>query len=192
MNRTLRTAIATLVAAFSVAVMLAPVGSAQDAPPNAPCVLPPLAGTLPSTYPLSASLSVTYAGGGWFKVVVSGVLRMCSYAEAYQLFENGNRIEYTLWGVDPASDEELYGPVRQSFDYVFRVDEQGRTRVYFSHSIQLAWHILDEDYSWPPFPDGSSSSLAGRDEVYADVRFANSWSGSIVRRVQTPTLYGFF
>lgn len=73
MNRNLLTAIATLIAA----VVVAPMASAQTVPPwatpeNLPCV--------------------TWVGGGWVKVVVSGVLRTCSYAEAYQLFERGNRV----------------------------------------------------------------------------------------------------
>lgn len=59
--------------------------------------------------------------------------------------------------------------------------------MYFSHSIQLDWRILDEDFAIRPLSDP-----AGRDEIYADVRLANSWSGSIVYRVRTPTLYGYF
>ncbi len=120
----------------------------------------------------------------------NGVLRTSSYAEAYQLFESGNRVEYTLWGEDPGADDRLHGPVRIDSSYAFRVDANGVTRVHFSHSIQLDWRLLDEDFSTLAFGDGSS--LVGRDEIYADVRLANSWNGAIVYRVQTQTVYGYF
>jgi hypothetical protein len=174
MNRKFRTAIAALIGALSVAVMVAPMASAEDAPP----VLPPFAGSLPQTPPFSASLSITMVGGGWVRVVV--VLQTSSYAEARRLFMGDYRVEYTLWGEDPGADERRYGPVPVSAQMV-RVEADGATRVY--NSIQLDWRYLDEDFSQLPLGDGNS--LAGRDEIYAVVRVGNY-------RVQTQTVYGYF
>ena len=90
MNRTLRTAIATLIAALSVAAMI-------DAAPAKATV-----GSM------SASLSIVPDGGGGHYVYVSGVVRTSSQYEADTLYAYyGCRAVFRIWGDDPASDDLL-------------------------------------------------------------------------------------
>jgi hypothetical protein len=176
-------------AALSVFVMVAPLASAQPAPPRepAPCVLPPVAGA-PSPRPLlSATLSITPVSDG-HQVVVSGVVRASSVAEAYQLYKHGSRVSYTLWGDDPDGDDRL-GPDQAvaRLEYEIQGDRcEGRVNFYSSRFYRSAsaygQGYLDED-RYPP--DGNGTSLANRDEVYAEVRSKDS-------RVETHTVYGFF
>jgi hypothetical protein len=91
MNRKLLSAIATLIAAFTVAVATHP------APANA------------AVGSMSASLSIVPDGGGGHYVTVNGVLRTSSQYEAGQLYGyNGCRAVFRLWGDDPASDDLLF------------------------------------------------------------------------------------
>lgn len=189
MNRKFHTALTALIAACSVAVVVAPGASAQGAPPwpaqPAPCVLPPLAGPLTPTNPLSARLSIRPVFEG-YEVVVSGVVRASSVAEAYRLYK-GWRAEYTLWGEDPDGDDRLGpgGHVRRG--YMVQGDEcEGRVGFsesrYYRNASAYGHGYLDED-SYPT--DGDATSLANRDEIYAEVRYKDY-------RVRTNTVYGFF
>jgi hypothetical protein len=157
LNRKLRTAIATLIAALSVAVMI------DAAPANA------------SIGSMSASLSISPAGGGLRNVVVSGVVRTSSYSEALQLYNSGHRVVYRLWGDDPIWDNLLFGPA-SVFQYEARSDG-----LYFYNLIQLNSSYLNEDRSWTD----------NYDEVYAGVRLVNL-SGSTIRSAETNRACGYF
>ena len=98
MNRKFRTAIATLVATLSVAVMI-DAAPAKAAPPT-----------------ISASLSISPAGTGMRSVVVSGLLSGQVWVEG--VLKRGSRIKVRLWGDDPIWDNLLYGPVTYSDIYV--------------------------------------------------------------------------
>jgi hypothetical protein len=156
MNLKLRTAIAALIAALGVAVAI------DAAPANA------------SIGSMSASLSISPAGGGLHNVVISGVVPTSSYSEAlalyYSVYYSGYRIEYRLWGDDPIWDNLLFGPSGVSY-------YEAADGLHFYKSIQLKGKYLNEDW--------------GGDEVYAGVRLLNS-TGSTIQSAQSNTVYGDF
>ncbi len=178
MNRPFRIAVSALIAVLSVTVMVASMASAQIAP----CPSPPLAGDHPPMSPLSARLSIKPVVDG-HRVGMSGFLRASSVAEAHRLYFGGWRAEYTLWGEDPGADDRLYGPQSRGFGYMVQGD-RCEGRVYFSGSrvIRSAGTTLDEDSGSP----GGNGSLAGRDEIYAEVRFGPHY------RAETNRVYGLF
>lgn len=168
-------AVLPLFAACIVAVMVAPMASAEDVP----CVRPPFAGSIPQVPRLSATLSITPVPDG-HKVTVSGVLQTSSAAEALQMYK-GARASFTLWGDDPDADDQL--PSFYRFDYVLQGDRCGG-QVYFwsSRFYNSAKGPLNEDSLWADL-DGTQP---GRDEIYADVRFGFD------DRVETNRVYGYF
>jgi hypothetical protein len=123
MNRKILTAIATLIAALSVAVMI------DAAPANA------------SIGSMSASLSVSPAGSGLYNVRVSGVVRTSTYAEAFTLSQQRS-VVFRLWGDDPISDNLLWGPDYFA-EYLARPDG-----MYFSANLVLRRSFLNEDNHW--------------------------------------------
>lgn len=151
MNRTIRTALTALAALAAVVALTA-------APANA------------SVGSMSASLSISPAGGGLYSVSVTGRVPTSTYSEALQL-KNSYRIVYRLWGDDPIWDNLLFGP-----SGVFSVEARSNG-LYFSNTIQLNGSYLNEDW--------------GGDEVYAGVRL-ETYSGSTIRSAQTNTVYGDF
>lgn len=154
MNRKIRTAIATLIAALSVAVMI------DTAPANA------------SIGSMSASLSISPAGGGLQTVYVSGVVRTSSESEALNLYYSlGYRAVFRLWGDDPIWDNLLWDT---SYMANYDAEPDG---LYFSGVIVVPSSRLNEDW--------------GGDEVYAGVRLINS-SGSTIRSAQSNTVNGNF
>lgn len=157
MNRKLRTALAALIAALSVAVMI-------DAAPAEAAV-----------GPMSASLSISPAGGGFYQVEISGVVPTSSYSEAlalhYNVYFGRNRVEYRLWGDDPSWDNLLVGP------HPVSSTDARADGLYFYESFKLRGSWLNEDW--------------GCDEVYAGVRLLNS-SGSTIQSAQSNTVYGDF
>jgi hypothetical protein len=89
MNRKFRTAIATLVAALSVAVMIG------AAPAHA------------SVGSMTVRLSIAPAGNGFYYVYVYGWVRTSSEYEAEQLTRSGCRATFRIWGDDSFSDDLL-------------------------------------------------------------------------------------
>jgi hypothetical protein len=122
-----------------------------------------------------ASLSVSAPSNGLRTVVVSGVVRTSSEAEALQLYSNGYRVVYRLWGDDPSSDDLLWDTSYMS-DYDAEPDG-----LHFSNVLVVRSSYLNEDTCW----------CDNRDEVYAGIRLINS-SGSTSRSAESNRTYGYY
>ena len=165
MNRMLRTAIATLIAALSVAAMI-------DAAPAKATI-----------GPMEASLQIFQGPFSWCKpsedyVVVVGLVRM-SYSEAAQALNlptYSPQVQIRLWGDDPFSDNLLHGETAWA---EFRSQPDG---LYFEKTFCVEGSRLNEDQSWTD----------NRDEVYAGVRLVNSRTGSTIRAGETNRVYDYF
>jgi hypothetical protein len=122
-----------------------------------------------------ASLSVSGPSNGLRTVVVSGVVRTSSQAEAAQLYANGYRVVYRLWGDDPTSDDLLWDT-----SYMSNYDPEP-DGLHFSNVLVLQSSYLNEDTCW----------CDDRDEVYAGIRLINS-SGSSIRSAESNRTYGYY
>lgn len=163
MNRTFRTAIATLIAALSVAVMI------DAAPANA------------AIGPMEASLQI-FGGTKWCNgqqyVVVVGLVRM-SYSEAVQALNYDHyipQIQIRLWGDDYLYDNLLHTATTSAN---FRPQPDG---LHFEKKYCVPGSSLNEDTSW--YDD--------QDEIYAGVRLVNSKTGSTIRSGETNRWYAYF
>jgi hypothetical protein len=122
-----------------------------------------------------ASLSVSSATNGLRTVSVSGVVRTSSAAEASQLYNNGYRVVFRLWGDDPVSDDLLWDT---SYMSNYSAEPDG---LHFSNALVLRSSFLNEDTCW----------CDNRDEVYAGIRLINS-SGSTSRSAESNRTYGYY
>jgi hypothetical protein len=122
-----------------------------------------------------ASLSVSAPSNGLRTVVVSGVVRTSSRTEALQLYGNGYRVVYRLWGDDPSSDDLLW-----DLSYVSNYDAEP-DGLHFSGVIVMQSSYLNEDTCW----------CDDRDEVYAGIRLINS-SGTSIRSAESNRTYGYY
>ncbi len=122
-----------------------------------------------------ASLSVSAPSNGLRTVSVSGVVRTSSRAEAVQLYSNGYRVVYRLWGDDPSSDDLLWDT-----SYVSNYDYEP-DGLHFSGTIVMQSSYLNEDTCW----------CDNWDEVYAGIRMINS-SGATSRSAESNRTYNYY
>jgi hypothetical protein len=126
MNLKLRTAIAALIAALSVAVTI------DASPANA------------ALGSMSASLTIEPYGASYYKVYVEAVVRTSSQAEASQLYNSGYRFAWRLWGDDPVSDDLISEVFHyDGGSYYARPDG-----LYYYKRLDVPKSWLNEDQSW--------------------------------------------